>query len=106
MEIFSRHGFVMGHLDNRSLGDQILLFRDATHVIAPHGSALTNGLHLSPGCQVLEIFQSGHGTRPDVFQLAALRGATYSFCTASSLNASHDIEIPNAELHTFLEASL
>jgi capsular polysaccharide biosynthesis protein len=106
MEILSRHGFVMARLENLSLRDQILLFRGATHVIAPHGGALTNVLHLSPGCQVLEIFQSGHGPRPDFFQLAALRRATYSFCTATSLNASHDIEIPTAELHTFLEASL
>jgi len=106
MSILSPHGFVLVALENLSLRDQILLFRSASHVIAAHGGALTNLLHLSPGCQVLEIFQSGHGTRPDFFQLAALRGATYSFCTTASLNSSHDIEIPVAELRTFLEASL
>jgi capsular polysaccharide biosynthesis protein len=106
MDILSAYGFVLVSLENLSLGEQIALFRDATHVIAPHGGALTNLLHISPGCQVLEIFQSGHGLRPDFFQLAALKASTYSFCTARSLNSSHDIEIPVAELRTFLEASL
>lgn len=106
MEILSPHGFQRVCLENLCLRDQIQLFRDATHVIAPHGGALTNLIHLSRGCQVLEIFQSGHGPRPDFFQLAALRGATYSFCTATSLNSSHDIEIPATKLRTFLEASL
>ncbi len=106
MSILSPHGFVLVALENLSLRDQILLFRSASHVIAPHGGALTNLLHVSPGCQVLEIFQSGHGSRPDFFQLAALKGAIYSFCMATSLNSSHDIEIPAAELRAFLEASL
>jgi hypothetical protein len=106
MTILSPHGFVLVSLENFCLQDQIMLFRNASHVIAPHGGALTNLLHVSPGCQVLEIFQSGHGMRPDFFQLAALKGATYSFCTATSLNSSHDIEIPAAELRMFLEASL
>jgi capsular polysaccharide biosynthesis protein len=106
MEILSPHGFQLVYLDKLTLHDQIKLFRNATHVIAPHGGALTNLLHLSPGCQVLEVFQSGHGERPDFFQLAALKGATYSFAVATSLNQSHDIDIPAAVLHTFLEASL
>jgi capsular polysaccharide biosynthesis protein len=93
-------------LENLRLSDQIHLFRGATHVIAPHGGALTNLIHLSQGCQVLEVFQSGHGPRPDFFQLAALKGATYSFYTATSLNSSHDIEIPAAVLSSFLEARL
>ncbi|MBM5815404.1 MAG: glycosyltransferase family 61 protein [Cyanobacteria bacterium K_Offshore_surface_m2_239] len=106
MTILSRYGFVLVCLENLSLQEQITLFRNASHVIASHGGALTNLLHVSPGCQVLEIFQSGHGMRPDFFQLAALKGATYSFCAATSLNSSHDIEIPAAKLRSFLEASL
>ena len=106
MELLAPYGFQRVCLENLRLSDQIHLFRGATHVIAPHGGALTNLIHLSPGCQVLEVFQSGHGPRPDFFQLAALKGATYSFYTATSLNSSHDIEIPSAVLRSFLEASL
>jgi capsular polysaccharide biosynthesis protein len=106
MDLLSAHGFQRVDPDNLCLRDQIHLFQGASHVIASHGGALTNLLHISPGCQVLEVFQSNHGLRPDFFQLAALKGATYSFCSAKSLNASHDIEISTALLHSFLEASL
>ena len=106
MEVLSPHGFQRVCLDQLCLRDQILLFRGASHVIAAHGGALTNLIHVSHGCQVLEVFQAGHGPRPDFFQLAAIQGATYSFCSAASLNARHDIEISPAALRTFLEASL
>jgi capsular polysaccharide biosynthesis protein len=106
MEVLSPHGFERVCLEQLSLRDQIHLFQGASHVIASHGGALTNLLHLSPGCQVLEIFQSGHGLRPDFFQLTALKGGRYSFYTATSLNSNHDIEIPASVLYTFLEANL
>ncbi len=106
MDVLSAYGFQRVCLEELPLRDQIHLFQRATHVIAPHGGALTNLLHIGAECQVLEVFQSGHGLRPDFFQLTALKGASYSFCTATSLNSSHDIEIPAAVLHTFLEASL
>ena len=106
MNVLSPHGFSLLHLDTMPLHEQIQRFRRATHVISSHGGALTNLLYLSPGCQVLEIFQEGHGVRPDFFQLTALRGGIYSFCVVPSLNAKNDIEIPLAVLKRFLEASL
>lgn len=106
MDVLSPHGFQRVCMEALPLREQIHLFRGATHLIAPHGGALTNLIHVSPECQVLEVFQSGHGTRPDFFQLAALKGASYSFYTAPSLNSDHDIEIPAAVLRRFLEASL
>ncbi|MFM9072173.1 MAG: glycosyltransferase family 61 protein [Cyanobium sp.] len=106
MTLLSPHGFSLLHLDTMPLHEQIQRFHRATHVISSHGGALTNLLYLSPGCQVLEIFQQGHGVRPDFFQLTALRGGIYSFCVVPSLNAKNDIEIPLAVLKRFLEASL
>jgi capsular polysaccharide biosynthesis protein len=102
----SRHGFERLQLDQMPLKLQIQRFRQATHVISAHGAALTNLMYLSPGCQVLEVFQEGHGIRPDFFQLAALRHALYSFSVVPSINAKNDIEIPIAVLSSFLEASL
>ena len=106
MTYLSQHGFELLHLDAMPLQLQIQRFRHATHVISAHGGALTNLMYLSPGCQVLEIFQEGHGMRPDFFQLAGLRDALYSFAVAPSINAKNDIEIPIAVLSRFLEASL
>ncbi|MEB3242926.1 MAG: glycosyltransferase 61 family protein [Cyanobacteriota bacterium] len=106
MAYLSAYGFQCVRPDHLSLAEQIEVFRRATHIIAPHGGALTNLIYVSPGCQVLEIFQSGHGLRPDFFQLAALRGAFYSFWQAASVNKNNDIEIPLDLLRTFLEASL
>jgi capsular polysaccharide biosynthesis protein len=106
LAFLSLHGFQGVQLDGLPLHQQIQLFQGATHIISAHGGALTNLLYISPGCQVLEIFQSGHGLRPDFFQLTALRGGLYSFSEATSLNLNHDIEIPFAVLRTFLEASL
>jgi hypothetical protein len=63
-------------------------------------------MYLSPGCQVLEIFQQGHGIRPDFFQLVGLREGHYSFAVVPSINAKNDIEIPVAVLSRFLEATL
>lgn len=106
MEVLAPYGFQRVSLEKLPLREQIHLFQRATHVIAPHGGALTNLLHLSPGCQVLEVFQSGHGLRPDFFQLTAVKGGRYSFWSATSLNSCHDIEIPASVLNTFLEATL
>lgn len=106
MAHLSQHGFELLYLDAMPLRMQIQRFRQATHVISAHGGALTNLMYLSPGCQVLEIFQEGHGIRPDFFQLAGLRDALYSFAVVPSINAKNDIEIPLAVLNRFLEASL
>jgi len=106
MDYLSTYGFECISLDNMPLHRQIQLFHQATHVISAHGGALTNLIYLSPGCQVLEIFQNGHGLRPDFFQLTALAGGIYSFSLANSINTKNDIELPIEVLRTFLEASL
>jgi hypothetical protein len=42
--------------------DQIAAFRDATHVVGPHGAGLTNILWCAPGTHVLEVFHPHYGT--------------------------------------------
>lgn len=106
MTVLSRYGFELVSLDGMPLQHQIQIFRKATHIISAHGGALTNLLYIPAGCQVLEIFQTGHGLRPDFFQLAALGRGLYSFNYAQSYNEANDIEIPIAVLQSFLEASL
>lgn len=60
---FESHGWSLIAPETLSIPDQIALFRDAEAIAGLHGSALTNLVWCSPGCQVLEFvsmnFQSG-----------------------------------------------
>ncbi|MBN9511213.1 MAG: glycosyltransferase family 61 protein [Alphaproteobacteria bacterium] len=42
--------------------EQVAAFRDATHVIGPHGAAFANTLFCAPGTHVLEAFHPQYGT--------------------------------------------
>lgn len=42
--------------------EQVAAFRDATHIVAPHGAGLANMLFCAPGTQVLEVFHPHYGT--------------------------------------------
>ena len=42
--------------------EQVAAFRDATHVVGPHGAALANTLFCAPGTHVLEAFHPQYGT--------------------------------------------
>ena len=92
MEILLGYGFVSVELEGMGLREQIALFRNATHIIAPHGAGLTNLLHVR-NASVLEIFQSGHGIRPDFFQLSSILGLQYRYAVCPSLNDNNDIRI-------------
>jgi capsular polysaccharide biosynthesis protein len=45
-----------------SFADQIAAFRDATHVIGPHGAGLANILFCAPGTHVLEVMHPHYAT--------------------------------------------
>jgi capsular polysaccharide biosynthesis protein len=95
------HGFASVQLEKLSLAEQIALFRHATHVIALHGAGLTNLIHAET-CAVLELFPSGHGIRPDYYQLASILELPYFFRVLPSLNSHHDVEIGLSVLDDFL----
>ena len=48
-------GFEAVRPETMSLSDQIMLFRQAEAIVAPHGSALTNLGFARPGCLVVEL---------------------------------------------------
>ncbi len=95
------HGFASVQLEKLSLAEQITLFRHATHVIALHGAGLTNLIHAEQ-CAVLELFPSGHGIRPDYYQLASILDLPYFFQVLPSLNGHHDVAIGLSVLDDFL----
>lgn len=99
------HGFVAIQPERLSLGEQIALFRGASHIVAPHGAGLTNLLH-SQGGWVLELFQQGHGLRPDFFQLARIGGHQYRHAVCPSQGPAHHGLVPLAVIDSFLAESL
>jgi len=100
----SARGFSSIKLEGLSLSQQISLFRNASHIIAIHGAGLTNLLYCRQAF-VLEIFASGHGIRPDYFQIACINDLSYCHYVCPSLNSSHDIQLDPARLDEFLEAT-
>jgi hypothetical protein len=60
-----------------SFAEQVAAFRDASHVIGPHGQALANIVFCGPGTHVLEVFHPCYGTWAYAMLGAAL-GITYA----------------------------
>ena len=105
LSLLEPHGFVAVQSEGLSLGEQIALFRGATHIVAPHGASLTNLLHAS-GASVLELFQEGHGVRPDFFQLAMINQLPYHHALCPSTGAAMHSLIPTQVIADFLALTL
>ena len=45
-----------------SFADQIAAFRDATHIVGPHGAGMANIVFCGAGAHVLEVFHPLYGT--------------------------------------------
>ena len=88
-----------------SLGEQIAQFRGATHIVAPHGASLTNLLHARGG-SVLELFQEGHGVRPDFFQLAMINQLDYHHALCPSTGSAMHCVNRTQEIEDFLALTL
>jgi hypothetical protein len=105
LAVLKPHGFVAVQSEQLSLGEQIALFRGATHIVAPHGASLTNLLHARGG-SVLELFQEGHGVRPDFFQLAMINQLDYHHALCPSSGAALNCVIPTQVIEDFLALTL
>lgn len=55
VQLTSQFGFTTVVLEDLSFREQIMLFRNATHIISPHGAAFTNLLFKPERARVLEI---------------------------------------------------
>lgn len=105
MELLEPHGFVALCCERLSLREQISIFRGATHIVAPHGGALTNLMH-ARGSHLLELFQANHGVRPEFFQLAAINGLNYRFLLCSNYPESNDFLVDIDRLREWLAKTL
>ncbi len=50
-----KQGFTCVYLEALPLKEQINLFRRSSHILTPHGAALTHSMHLPPKARVLEV---------------------------------------------------
>jgi hypothetical protein len=104
LALLEPHGFVAIQCEKISLEEQIVLFRDATHIVAPHGGSLTNLIHTEKA-SVLELFQEAHGVRPDFFQLAMIRGLDYQYAQCPCDSSGHS-RVDTKLIQDFLELTL
>lgn len=105
MALLEPHGFVAIQTERLSLGEQIALFRGASHIVAPHGASLTNLLH-ARSSSVLELFQEGHGVRPDFFQLAMVNGLQYLHALCPSSGPERHCTVPTALIQAYMALTL
>lgn len=105
LALLEPHGFVAVQTETLSLAEQIDLFRGATHIVAPHGASLTNLLHAQEA-SVLELFQAGHGVRPDFFQLAMINGLDYRHAVCPSNGAAAHCQVDLGWIRDYLDQTL
>ncbi len=80
--LLQKHNFRVCYLEQLSLKEQMLLFRGAETILAPHGAAWTNLIFARPGALALEIVPEGlEDTRSGAYhlyeRLAAVAGVGY-----------------------------
>lgn len=98
-----RYGFETVRLSELTFVDQARLFARASHIIGPHGGALTNLLFCQPGAKVLELFP--HITQDPYYRISHARGLSYSFLKPPGKAnddsweglADHDVDLPLLE---------
>jgi len=67
-----RYGYELVVSENLTIPEQVHRFREATHLVAPHGAGLVNGLFMPCSARILEIRpvpESGGGCFDALFQL-------------------------------------
>lgn len=55
MPRLEREGFENVYLENLTIPEQIQLFQETSHIVAPHGAGLTNIVFTHPSTRILEI---------------------------------------------------
>jgi hypothetical protein len=88
------YGFEKYNLENMSIEEQIELFYDASHVIAPHGAGLTN-IMFAEKIKVLELFPASC-VLPHYYYLSKSLGHKYKYWCGRDRNkdANFEVDIP------------
>lgn len=91
--MMARAGYDVVDLDGMSLAEQMRLFAEATHIVAPHGAGLTNLIFCRPGTAVCEL-QMDCYVNWLFRRLANLRGLRYG-CVVGSIEGEWEAEWPH-----------
>lgn len=83
-----RAGFTPVVLSSMSVPEQVRLFAEASHILAPHGAGLTNIGFCRPGTKLCELHMDSY-LHWAFRRLAALRGLIYG-CVLGETVARHD----------------
>lgn len=75
-------GFLIAHMEELALTEQVRLMAQASAVVAMHGAGLTNILFLPPGRPVVEIRRAGDDHHNCYFTMAASLGLPYHYLLA------------------------
>ena len=106
IQALSERGFVEHRLEDLSLSQQIVLFRNAEHVVAPHGAGLANLLFAGRCRSVTEIFPTNYVNRC-FFHICQAKGIDHHAVAATVLNdlgahessARVDLAVLDAHVH-------
>jgi capsular polysaccharide biosynthesis protein len=90
-------------LEDVPFEEQMRFFARASHVIAVHGSGLTN-LLFSTGAKVLELFAEGHGVRADYLQICLALGHDYHHLVCDSSPPDNDFSVPIKRISDLVSA--
>jgi Glycosyltransferase 61 len=85
--ILAAQGFQKIFMEDYPVAEQIGMFASATHIVAPHGAALTNLVFSPPGTRVIELFP------PDVVQ-----GCYWTLASQVKLDYTYILGDENAHL--------
>jgi hypothetical protein len=89
IELMLLHGYTIIDCCNESVANQIKLFRNASHIVAPHGASLTNIAWCKPNTYILDLMPSRH-MNPCFFDLARQGGMNYMLFPTMPINSSQD----------------
>lgn len=109
IQIMIEHGYTIIDCANETVSNQIRLFRNATHIVAPHGAALTNIAWCKPNTNVLDLMPCTH-MNPCFFDLAAQGELNYSIFPTNPLNQAQDplscpVKISSNDFKKYFEKS-
>jgi len=100
-------GFTRVQPESLSVADQIRLFTEASHIIAPHGAGLANIVFCQPGAALCELHMDAY-VHQAYRSLAAVRGLRY-FCAVGTAESPARPELFQNAWHldlAFLDAVL
>jgi capsular polysaccharide biosynthesis protein len=106
-QMLMRHGFEFISDSPRTVSQQISLFASASHIISPHGAALSNILWVGEGARVLELAASKYA--PNFFVTLAsmlhinLKKLTFGTTQSHWSNLAQDFAVQVERVQRFIE---